>query len=64
MIEIRESQTDIKVGDEILVGKFKNRKAIVKSFGTDKNNQPTVITDKGEFPLYKFRVSNLMPKGK
>jgi len=32
----------LKVGDEILTGKFKNKKEIVKSFGTDKNGQPTI----------------------
>jgi hypothetical protein len=53
-----------KIGSEILVGKFKNKKAIVKGFGKDKNNQPTIITDKGEFSLYKFRIAKLMPKKK
>ena len=67
MREIRdfhESQDDIKVGDEIMVGKFKNRRAVVKGFGKDDNNQPTVKTDKGEYPLYKFRISKLMKKEK
>ena len=51
---------DIKVGDTILVGRFKNSKAIVKGFGTDKNNQPTVETTKGTISLYKFRIQKLM----
>lgn len=55
-----EKQDDIKVGDEILIGKFKNKRAIVKGFGTDKNNQPTIKTDKGEIPLYKCRIPSLM----
>jgi len=57
---LQEIQNDFKIGDIILTGKFKNRKAIVKGFGKDKKNQPTVITDKGEFSLYKFRIKKLM----
>ena len=31
------SNPDIKIGDTLLVGRFKNKKAIVKGFSTDKN---------------------------
>lgn len=51
---------DIKKGDTILVGRFKNSPAIVTGFGTDKNGQPTVKTDKREYSLYKFRIKKLM----
>ena len=47
----------------MLVGRFKNSKAIVKGFGVDKNNQPTVKTTKGEISLYKFRIQKLMQEG-
>lgn len=57
-----EANTDIKIGDTLLTGRFKNSKAIVKGFGTDKNNQPTVKTTKGEISLYKFRIDKLMNK--
>lgn len=57
---LKEKTNDFKVGDIILTGKWKNRSSIVKGFGKDKNNQPTVKTDKGEFPLYRFRVKKLM----
>lgn len=50
----------LEVGDEILMGKWKNKKAFIKEFGTDKNNQPTVITDKGERSMYAFRVKKFM----
>ena len=50
----------IKKGDTILTGKWKNSPAIVKGFGKDKNNQPTVKTNKGIFNLYKFRIKKLM----
>lgn len=55
-----ESQTDIKVGDTILGGKFKNKRMTVTGFGVDKLNQPIVKTDKGEISLYKFRIEKLM----
>ena len=58
------SVTDFEVGDTILVGKFKNRPAVVKGFGHDENHQPTVKTDKGEFSLFRFRIQKLMPKKK
>jgi len=51
---------DIKVGDVILVGRWRNSPATVKGFGTDKNNQPTVKTTKGSYSLYKFRIKKLM----
>lgn len=50
----------LEVGDEIRIGKFKNKKAIIKGYGKDDKNQPTVKTDKGEIPLFKFRISKLM----
>ena len=47
---------DLDKGDEILGGKFKNRKMIVKKIGKDDKNQPT-INDK---PMLKFRIPKLM----
>jgi len=57
-----ETTNDIKVGDTILVGRWRNSPAIVKGFGKDKNSQPTVKTNKGEYSLYKFRIQKLMKK--
>jgi len=48
---------DVKIGDTILTGKFKNKKVVVKEFGTDHNNQPTV---NGRVML-TFRIQKLMP---
>ena len=57
-----EKQNDIAIGDTLLIGKFKNRKAVVKGFSVDKKtNQPLVVTNKGTIPLYKFRIQKLMP---
>ena len=53
-------EIDLKVGDVVLTGRFKNVKSIVKGFGTGKKGQPTVITTKGEFPMFKFRIQKFM----
>lgn len=64
MRDIFESDTlklpDINVGDEVMVGKFKNRKAIVKGFDKDDHNQPVLKTTKGDQKLFKPRISKLM----
>lgn len=52
---------DIETGDTVLVGKFKNRKATIKSFTKDGNNQPVLKTDKGDQKLFKPRIVKLMP---
>lgn len=49
----------IEVGDEVMVGKFKNRKATVKGFSKDDHNQPVLKTDKGEHKLFKPRLTKL-----
>ena len=33
---------DVNIGDTILVGKFKNKKMVVKNIGKDKHGMPTV----------------------
>jgi hypothetical protein len=50
----------LETGDEILIGKYRNKKAIIKGFGVDKNNQPTIKTNKGERNMYSFRIQKLM----
>jgi|TARA_B110000444_G_scaffold230476_1_gene237728 hypothetical protein len=53
---------NIEIGDEILVGKFKNRKATVTGFAVDDNNQPVLKTTKGDQKLFKPRIVKLMDK--
>lgn len=54
---IQEAITlDINVGDEILAGRFKNKKVIVKDIGKDEKNQPT-INGKS---ILKFRIKKLI----
>ena len=48
---------DIEVGDTILMGKFKNKKVVVKNFGEDENGQPTVNGKK----VLTFRIAKKMP---
>ncbi len=43
---------DIKVGDTIMGGKFKNKKVVVKTIGTNENGD---ITINGK-PLLRFRI--------
>ena len=55
-MEEKKITIDLEKGDDILTGRFKNKKRIVKKFGVDKNNQPTV-NDK---PMLNFRIKKLM----
>ena len=51
---------DINIGDTILTGRFKNKKVIVKEFGTDAKGQPTI----NGRPMLNFRIKKLMPDTK
>lgn len=51
---------ELSVGDEVSIGKFKNRKAEIKGFAKDKHNQPVLKTNKGPVQLFKPRVAKLM----
>jgi hypothetical protein len=49
------------VGDVVLVGKFKNRKATITGFSLDENNQAVAQTDKGDHKIFKPRIAKLVP---
>ena len=51
---------DLEVGDVILTGRFKNKRTVVKSIGTDDMGQPTINGMKA----INFRIEKLMPKSK
>jgi signal peptidase I len=51
----------LEKGDILLVGKFKNRKAEIKGFDKDENNQPVAKTTKGDQKIFKPRIAKLMP---
>lgn len=50
-----------EVGDELLIGKFKNRKAVIKGFSIDDNGQPVAHTDHGDQKIFKPRIVKLLP---
>ena len=51
---------DIKKGDVLLGGRFKNKRIIVKDIGVDENGQPTINGS----PALNFRIEKLMPDDK
>ena len=51
-----EDYQQIEIGDEVLGGKFRNKRMIVKDFDVDEKNQPIIKTDKGEKKLYTVRI--------
>ena len=51
---------DVEKGDVILTGRFKNKRRIVKTIGTDRFGQPT-INGKS---ILKFKIEKHMPKNK
>ena len=58
---IKESITlDIKVGDILLGGKYKNKRIVVKSIGKDENGQTTI---NGK-PLLNYRIEKHLPDSK
>lgn len=52
---------NLAIGDVLLVGKFKNRKATITGFSSDENNQPVAQTDKGDQKIFRPRIAKLMP---
>ena len=55
-----EMKLDIKKGDVLLGGRFKNKRIIVKDIGVDENGQPTI---NGKSVL-NFRIEKLLPNDK
>ena len=51
---------DIKKGDVLLGGRFKNKRIIVKDIGVDENGQPTI----NGRPALNFRIEKLLPDEK
>jgi hypothetical protein len=50
----------LDVGDDLLIGKFKNRKARITGFAKDDHEQPVLKTTKGDQKLFKPRIPKLM----
>ena len=50
---------DIKVGDKVEVGRFRNVMATVKAIEIDEHGQPVIVTTKGEKKALSFRLVKL-----
>ena len=57
-------QIEIKVGDTVEVGRFRNVIARIKDISIDENGQPVIITSKGPKKLFSCRLSKLTPVAK
>ena len=57
---LNEMKLDIKAGDVLLGGKFKNKRIVVKEIGKDELGQPTI---NGK-PLLNFRIEKHLPVSK
>ena len=54
---MKKFTVEIKVGDEIEVGRFRNVKAKIKDIVTDEYGQPVIVTTKGPKKLFSCRLS-------
>ena len=61
---MKSYKVDIKVGDKIEVGRFRNVQATIKGIEIDQHGQPIVLTAKGKKKLFSCRISKLMPGSK
>ena len=55
---------DIKVGDKVEVGRFRNVMATVKAIEVDEHGQPVIITSTGPKKLLSLRLMKLSPSAK
>ena len=51
-------EIDLEIGDVVLTGRYKNKRTVVKSLGTDELGMPTMNGQK----LLALRVEKLLPK--
>ena len=61
---MKSYKVDIKVGDKIEVGRFRNVQATIKGIEIDQHGQPIVLTSKGKKKLFSCRISKLLPGSK
>ena len=61
---MKSYKVNIKVGDKIVVGRFRNVQATIKAIQIDEHGQPIVLTSKGKKKLFSCRLSKLMPGSK
>ena len=56
---MKEFKLNIKVGDKIEIGRFRNVIAKIKAIELDNNGQPVIITNKGAKKLLSCRLVKL-----
>ena len=61
---MKEFKLNIKVGDKVEVGRFRNVIAKVKAIEVDEHGQPVIITSKGAKKLFSCRLTKLHPGSK
>ena len=50
---------ELKIGDKIDVGKFRNVRTVIIDISLDDHGQPVIHTDKGERKALSFRLRKL-----
>ena len=55
---------DIKVGDKVEVGRFRNVMTTVRAIEVDEHGQPVIVTSKGKKKLFSCRIMKLEPGSK
>lgn len=58
---MKKYTVDIKVGDKIQVGRFRNVTTVIKNISTDEHGQPVIHTTKGAKKLFTFRLHKFTP---
>ena len=61
---MKEYKLNIKIGDLIEVGRFRNVQTKIKDIEIDEHGQPVIHTSKGKKKLFSCRLSKLMPGSK
>lgn len=56
---MKKFTVEIKTGDKVEVGRFRNVQATVKSIETDEHGQPVIVTSKGKKKLFSCRLMKL-----
>ena len=60
---MKQFTVDIKVGDTIMVGRYKNVPVKVVDIEIDSHGQPVIISNSGKKHLFACRVDKLSPGG-
>ena len=61
---MKEFKLNIRVGDLIEIGRFRNVQTKIKAIEMDEHGQPVLITSKGRKKLFSCRLVKLHPGSK